>query len=123
MEVLQKEAELQEIVQLVGSDALPEEQQLLLEVARMIREIFLQQNAYHEVDSFCPMSRQHQLLSTIRKFSDLSTRAMEGGAPLQRIAAMKSKDVLAKARFEKDFESELKKVQELMASEFASLGK
>jgi len=123
MEVLQKEAELQEIVQLVGSDALPEEQQLLLEVARMIREIFLQQNAYHEVDSFCPMSRQLQLLSTIRRFSDLSTRAMEGTIPLSKIASMKSKEVLAKARFEKDFEGELKKVLELMASEFAAAGK
>ncbi len=56
MELLQKEAELQEIVQLVGSDALPEEQKLTLEVARMIREIFLQQNAYHPVDTYSPLS-------------------------------------------------------------------
>ena len=123
METLQKEAELQEIVQLVGSDALPEEQQLLLEVARMIREIFLQQNAYHEMDSFCPMSRQHQLLSTIRKFSELASRALEGHAPLQKIASMRSKDQLAKARFEKDFDGELKKVVELMGAEFEALGK
>ena len=123
MEVLQKEAELQEIVQLVGSDALPEEQQLLLEVARMIREIFLQQNAYHEVDSFCPMSRQFLLLSTIRKFGEMATRAMGAGAPLQKIASLKSRELLAKARFEKDFEGELKKVTELMMSEFASIGK
>jgi V/A-type H+-transporting ATPase subunit A len=123
MELLQKEAELQEIVQLVGSDALPEEQQLLLEVARMIREIFLQQNAYHEVDSFCPMTRQNQLLSTIRRFSEMASRAMGSGTPLQKIAQMKSKEMLAKARFEKDFEGELKKVVELMNSEFASAGK
>ena len=123
METLQKEAELQEIVQLVGSDALPEEQQLLLEVARMIREIFLQQNAYHEMDSFCPMSRQHQLLSTIQKFSQLASRALEGHAPLQKIASMRSKDQLAKARFEKDFDGELKKVVELMGAEFEALGK
>jgi V/A-type H+-transporting ATPase subunit A len=123
MEVLQKEAELQEIVQLVGSDALPEEQQLLLEVARMIREIFLQQNAYHEVDSFCPMARQHQLLGTIKKFGDMATRAMEGGAPLARIASMRSRELLAKARFEKDFDGELRKVAELMGMEFRSLDK
>jgi V/A-type H+-transporting ATPase subunit A len=123
MEVLQKEAELQEIVQLVGSDALPEEQQLLLEVARMIREIFLQQNAYHEVDSFCPMSRQYKLLGTIRKFSELATQAMEGGAPLQKIASLKSREQLGKARFEKDFDGEMKKVLEMMGAEFAAIGK
>ena len=123
METLQKEAELQEIVQLVGSDALPEEQQLLLEVARMIREIFLQQNAYHEVDSFCPMVRQYQLLNTIRKYSELASRALEAGAPLSIITGVKSRELLAKARFEKDFEGELKKVLELMSSEFAQLGK
>jgi V/A-type H+-transporting ATPase subunit A len=123
MEVLQKEAELQEIVQLVGSDALPEEQQLLLEVARMIREIFLQQNAYHEVDSFCPMPRQNRLLSLIRKYSELASAALEGGAPLQKLVSMRSRDQLAKARFEKDVDGELKKVEELMGAEFAALGK
>jgi V/A-type H+-transporting ATPase subunit A len=123
MELLQKEAELQEIVQLVGSDALPEEQQLLLEVARMIREIFLQQNAYHEVDSFCPMTRQNQLLSTIRRFSERASGALEAGAPLQKIASMKSREMLAKARFEKDFDGELRKVVELMDAEFSAVCK
>ncbi len=60
MEVLQKEAELQEIVQLVGSDALPESEQVTIEVARMIREIFLQQNAYDAVDTFCDMKKQYR---------------------------------------------------------------
>jgi V/A-type H+-transporting ATPase subunit A len=123
MDTLQKEAELQEIVQLVGSDALPEEQQLLLEVARMIREIFLQQNAYHEVDSYCPMARQYSLLNTIRRYSELSARALESGAPLAVIISVKSRELLAKARFEKDFDAELKKVQDTMDSEFAGMGK
>jgi V/A-type H+-transporting ATPase subunit A len=123
MELLQKEAELQEIVQLVGSDALPEEQQLLLEVARMIREIFLQQNAYHEVDSFCPMPRQNRLLSMIRKYSELASAALENGTPLQKLVSMRSRDLLAKARFEKDVDGELGKVGELMGAEFAALGK
>jgi V/A-type H+-transporting ATPase subunit A len=123
MSTLQKEAELQEIVQLVGSDALPPEQQLLLEVARMLREIFLQQNAYHEVDSFCPIKSQHALLSSIKRYSDLASRAMEGGAGLAAIRDVSSKDLLAKARFEKDFEGELKKVMELMDRQFAAIGK
>jgi len=54
MAILEKESELQEIVQLVGQDALPEADRALLEVARMIREDYLQQHAYHEVDSYCP---------------------------------------------------------------------
>ena len=76
MELLQKEAELQEIVQLVGSDALPEEQKLTLEVARMIREVFLQQNAYHPVDTYSPLTRQYTYLKIIKMFSDLRR---EGG--------------------------------------------
>ena len=54
MLTLQKESELQEIVQLVGSDALPDDQKVTLEVSKMIREIFLQQNAYDPVDTYCP---------------------------------------------------------------------
>lgn len=123
METLQRESELQEIVQLVGSDALPDEQQLLLEVARMIREIFLQQNAYHEVDSFCSMARQYALLSAIRRFSELAFQALEAGAPLSRITAVRSSELLARSRFERDFESEMKKVMELMASEFSAMGR
>ena len=66
MEVLQKEAELQEIVQLVGSDALPESEQVTIEVARMIREIFLQQNAYDAVDTFCDMTKQYDMMKAIK---------------------------------------------------------
>ena len=66
MEVLQKEAELQEIVQLVGSDALPESEQVTIEVARMIREIFLQQNAYDAVDTFCDMKKQYDMMKAIK---------------------------------------------------------
>ena len=53
MALLQKESELQEIVQLVGPDALPDRERITLETTRMIREDFLQQNAYHEVDTYC----------------------------------------------------------------------
>ncbi|NOR59642.1 MAG: ATP synthase subunit A, partial [Methanosarcinales archaeon] len=76
MDLLQQEAELQEIVQLVGSDALPPDQQLTLEITRMIREIFLQQNAFHPVDTFCPMDRQYKLLDTIQKFADKANAAL-----------------------------------------------
>ena len=87
MEVLQKEAELQEIVQLVGSDALPESEQVTIEVARMIREIFLQQNAYDAVDTFCDMSKQYDMMKAIKTFADLAYAAqLAGVSPAQIIA-------------------------------------
>lgn len=122
MELLQKEAELQEIVQLVGSDALPEDQQLTLEIARMIREYFLQQNAYHEVDTFCPMDKQYKLLKAITAWGDKAQTALEGGASVEDIMKSKTKDELAKVKFEKDFDAALGVITKTMEDEFAKLG-
>jgi V/A-type H+-transporting ATPase subunit A len=121
MEILQKESELQEIVQLVGSDALPEDQQLTMEVARMIREYFLQQNAFHDIDTFCTMEKQYKLMSAIMKYSDLAITALESGIPLESILAVKAKDTLAKVKFEAEFEPALKTVLSAMDEEFEEL--
>ncbi len=121
MDLLQQEAELQEIVQLVGSDALPPDQQLTLEITRMIREIFLQQNAFHPVDTFCPMDRQYKLLDTIQKFADKANAALDSGVTMQDIVKLESKDELGKVRFDEDFEGALKKVIDKMEDEFDSL--
>ena len=121
MEILQKESELQEIVQLVGSDALPEDQQLTLEVARMIREYFLQQNAYHDVDTFCEMDKQYKLMKAIMKYSDLANTALEGGAELEDITSVKSKDDLSKIKFEKEFDEKLNTVLSAMDKEFDAI--
>ncbi len=69
-EMLQKEAELQEIVQLIGADSLPKEQQLLLLAAKMIREDFLQQNAFHDEDTYCPLEKQITMIKLIFEFYD-----------------------------------------------------
>ncbi len=122
MELLQKEAELQEIVQLVGSDALPEDQQLTLEITRMIREYFLQQNAYHEVDTFCPMDKQYKLLKAITTWGSRAQSSLEGGAAIEDIMKSKSKDDLAKIKFEKDFDAALGVVLKNMDEEFKKLG-
>ncbi|MBU4373127.1 MAG: V-type ATP synthase subunit A [Euryarchaeota archaeon] len=121
MELLQKEAELSEIVQLVGSDALPEDQQLTLEIARMVREYFLQQNAYHEVDTFCPMDKQYKLLKAITAWGDKAHNALESGVSVEDIMKSKSKDDLAKVKFEKDFEGALSVITKTMEEEFAKL--
>ena len=85
MYLLQKEVELQEIVQLVGPDALPESEKVILEVTRMVREDFLQQSAYHEVDSFCPLEKQYWMLKVILAFYDRTSEAMNRGVALNKI--------------------------------------
>jgi V/A-type H+-transporting ATPase subunit A len=85
MYLLQKEVELQEIVQLVGPDALPESEKAILEVTRMIREDFLQQSAYHEIDSFCPLDKQYWMLKVILNFYERTGEAMNKGVALNKI--------------------------------------
>jgi V/A-type H+/Na+-transporting ATPase subunit A len=121
MELLQKESELQEIVQLVGSDALPVDQQLTLEIARMIREYFLQQNAYHEVDTFCPMEKQFKLMKAIMSWGDKAQNALETGAAVEDIMKSKTKDDLAKVKYEKEFDTALGVILKNMDEEFAKL--
>lgn len=121
MDLLQQESELQDIVQLVGSDALPADQQLTLEITRLIREIFLQQNAYHPVDTFCPMTKQYKLLDAISKFTDKAHEALDSGVLVQDIIKLESKDELAKIRFDEDFDGGLMAVMEKMEQEFKAL--
>ena len=118
MEVLQKESELQEIVQLVGSDALPESEQVTIEVARMIREFFLQQNAYDKVDTFCDMKKQYDMMKAIRLFSDLAYAAQIAGVSPAQITTIKSKNELNQIKFIKDYKPELAKIEKEMDTEF-----
>ena len=119
---LQEEAELEEIVRLVGADALPPDQQLTLEVARMIREIFLQQNAYHAVDTFCPPERQFKLIAAIKKYSDLGQKAVKLDVPTKDVASLKSRELLTRVKYESEFDKELAKTLAQMDDEFKRLG-
>ncbi len=118
---LQEEAELEEIVRLVGADALPPEQQLTLEVARMVREIFLQQNAYHPVDTFCPPERQFKLISAIKKYSDLGRKVVALDVPVKDIASVKSREILTRVKYEEKFDAELDKALAMMDDDFKQL--
>jgi len=122
METLQKESELQDIVQLVGSDALPEEQRLVLDVARMIREYFLQQSAYHPVDTYSPLKRQYAYLDAIRRFSKLAQKAVSLEVPLEKIAELPCRADLGKLKFEEEIDTELPKVVKEIEKQFAELG-
>lgn len=122
MEILQAESELLEIVQLVGSDALPEDQQVTLEVARMLREIYLQQNSFHPVDTYCSFEKQYKMLKSILRFGELAEAAISSGVEVSDILRVKSKDELAKLKYETDFDGLIEPVMEQMEKEFAELG-
>ncbi|MDR7458483.1 MAG: V-type ATP synthase subunit A, partial [Armatimonadota bacterium] len=83
--LLQQEAELQEIVQLVGPDALQDDQRLIIEVGKMLREDFLQQSAFSEVDAFCPLLKSYGMLRAILAFYDAAAAALRRGMPMDDI--------------------------------------
>ncbi|MEA2037649.1 MAG: V-type ATP synthase subunit A [Nanoarchaeota archaeon] len=121
MSILQEEEKLMEIVQLVGSDALPERQQITLEVARMFREFFLQQNAFHEVDTFCELKKTRMLMKIILHYNNLANAALDSGIRSSKILEIKSKDNIADVKFEKNYEKVLGDIQKNMDKEFNSL--
>ena len=90
IDTLDEDDELQEIVQLVGKDSLPEDQQLTLEVARYIKEAWLQQNALHEVDRYCPPEKTYRLLGAIKTFDDEAFDALDAGVPVEEITDIDS---------------------------------
>lgn len=96
---LQTEAELQEIVQLIGPDALPERERALLEIARMIREDYLQQHAYHEVDSYCSLEKQLLMLKIISLFNEKALEAIDLGVGVDKIISLPVKDEIARMKY------------------------
>ena len=98
MGVLQNEASLQEIVRLVGVDALGPNDRLILEVARMIREDFLQQNAFSDIDAFSSAERQFKLLQLMDQFNSLAKAAMSEGVGIERLLAMPVLEDIGRAK-------------------------
>lgn len=84
-EILQKDAELQEIVQLVGPDALEEPERILLETGKLIREGFLSQSAFHETDASCPIKKQKEMMKVIINYYDSAMEALRKGRSLEEI--------------------------------------
>lgn len=99
MALLQKESELQEIVQLVGADALPDRDRVLLEGARVIREDYLQQHAYDDVDTYCSPEKQYGMLKLMLDFYDKTLDALEKGIPAKDIVEIAVKDDIARLKY------------------------
>ncbi len=98
MALLQEEAKLQEIVRLVGRDSLSEHDQLKLEITKSLREDFLQQNAFHEVDTYCSLDKQFKMLKLILFFYDEAQRAIKEGVYLNEILALPSREKITRAK-------------------------
>jgi len=99
MAILQREAELQDIVRLVGMEALSPQDRLTLETARSIREDFLHQNALHEVDTYTSLYKQYLMLKNIMNFHDTALKLIEEGYPLEDILRMPEREKIARMKF------------------------
>ncbi len=99
MNLLQDESDLDEIVRLVGRDTLSEKDQLKLEVTRSIREDFLQQNAYHDVDTFCSLNKQNKMLEIILDFYDRASEALNSGIYLREITKLPVKEKISRMKY------------------------
>ncbi len=98
--LLQREADLLELVRLLGPEALPDEEKLIIDVARMIREGFLQQSAYDEVDAYCPPPKQYKLLRLFVMFHKLAEEALRKGVALKDIRSLPIISKLIRAKYE-----------------------
>jgi V/A-type H+-transporting ATPase subunit A len=121
--VLQREDTLKEIVRLLGPEALPDEEKLILEVARMIKIGLLQQNSFDEVDTYCSPEKQYKLLKLLVDFYNRGQQALKEGAALADIRAMSVVSLMLKARMDvKDDEmSKLDQLDVDMQEQFKSI--
>ena len=121
--ILQREDTLKEIVRLLGPEALPDEEKLILEVARMIKIGILQQNSFDDVDTYCSPEKQFKLMKLLVDFYNQGQQALKDGAALADIRAMPVIASLLKARMEvKDDEMDkLEKVQMEIVEQFKSV--
>ena len=125
LEILQRESELQEIVQLVGYDALPEPEKGVLDTARSIREDYLQQSAYDEVDTYTSIQKQYQMLQYILKFGRMEADAIKKGASAAKVSSLESRGMIPKMKWTKEEELEqlVNEIKSKMNQEFDNLSK
>ena len=123
LEILQRESELQEIVQLVGYDALPEPEKGVLDTARSIREDYLQQSAYDEVDTYTSIKKQYLLLRTILDFGRKENDAIKKGSTSSKIGALESRKMISRIKWTKEEQVEqlVKDTVTTMEKEFNTL--
>lgn len=122
MALLQEETSLLEVVRLVGRDSLSDEDQMKLHTSKSIREDFLQQNAFHDVDTFCPLEKQFKMLDTILYFYDRGQEALVKGAYFSEIEELEVKENIARMKYLPNDELEkLDEIKDKIDSQLKSL--
>ena len=122
MTILQEEAELNEIVQMVGMDALSPTDRLKMEAARSIREDFLHQNSFHEIDTYTLLRKQYLMMKLVLAFYEKSVDALNKGADMNALIAMPVREKIGRYKYttDADIESEYKNVEEELDKEVAA---
>ena len=120
MQLLQKEAELQEIVRIVGPDALPDRERAVLLVTRMIREDYLQQDAFDDVDTYCSPKKQITMMRILLNFYDYTMRAVDSGVPVEEIAKLPVREKIGRMKFEPKIEN-IEKLMDETKEQFEEL--
>ncbi|NWJ20183.1 V-type ATP synthase subunit A [Marine Group I thaumarchaeote] len=125
LELLQRESELQEIVQLVGYDALPEPEKGILDTARSIREDYLQQSAYDEVDTYTSIQKQYQMLKHILEFGRMEADIIKKGVSAAKVSSLESRGMIPKMKWTKEEQLEqlVNDIKSKMNQEFDNLSK
>jgi len=123
MRILSEEAELNEIVQLVGVDALSSEDRVTLEVARSIREDYLHQNAFHEIDTYTSLTKQYRLLKLIMMFFENAKEAVKNGASIEEISSVAVLEKIGRAKYthENDVDSAFTQIEQDLIKEIENL--
>ena len=121
MSLLQEEAELEEIVQMVGMDALSPVDRLKMEAARSIREDFLHQNSFHEVDTYTPLRKQYLMMKLVLAFYELSMEALNKGASMNALLGMAVREKIGRYKYTttENVETEYEKILEELKEEIA----
>ena len=126
MRLLQEEAELDEIVQMVGMDALSPTERLKMEAARSIREDFLHQNSFHEVDTYTPLRKQYLMMKLVLAFYDLASEALKKGASMNELLVMPVRERIGRYKYTvvDEIEAEYEKIMNELNTEIAgTIGK
>ena len=123
MTLLQEEAELEEIVKMVGMDALSPGDRLKMEAARSIREDFLHQNSFHEIDTYTSLEKQHNMMRLVLAFYDAGLDALKQGADINDIVKLPVREQIGRYKYTKEDQlaAEYEKVTRQLAAETAEL--
>ena len=121
MSLLQEEAELEEIVKMVGMDALSPLDRLKMEAARSIREDFLHQNSFHEVDTYTPLRKQYLMMKLVLAYYDEGKKALEQGASIRGLVSLPARERIGRFKYTQSgaMEDEYRAAREELSAEMA----